>query len=124
METHLNQLELWSYSNNVLNRINGTINLLEDCLRGDIADCGENNPLKKVIEERFNLEIDSLNWDFNWTMHFNKKYDVILCFEVLEHIMNPLLFLNELKKILKKDGVIYLSTPYQRPNNKSETSLS
>ena len=115
METRLNQLEIWSYSNNVLNRIKGTINLLEGKLKGGIADCGENNPLKKSIEEYFNLEIDSLDWDFNWTMHFNKKYDIILCFEVLEHIMNPLLFLVELKKLLKDDGVIYLSTPHQKP---------
>ena len=33
----------------------------------------------------------------------------------MEHLFNPLLFLEQLKKLLKKDGVIYLSTPYQYP---------
>ena len=36
-----------------------------------------------------------------------------MCFEVLEHVMNPLLFLEQLKKLLKKYGIIYMSTPYQ-----------
>jgi SAM-dependent methyltransferase len=48
-------------------------------------------------------------------IEFDVTYDTILCFEVLEHLFNPLLFLEQLKKLLKKDGVIYLSTPYQCP---------
>ena len=119
MNTYLTKEELFPQKppNNVLNRIKDTIKYLEDNnLQGKIADCGENNPMKEAIENHFNIKIDSIEWNFNWFCHnVTEDYDVILCFEVLEHVMNPLLFLNQLRDLLNSNGVIYLSTPYQQP---------
>lgn len=41
-----------------------------------------------------------------------KKFDNILIFNVLEHIYDDKIALNELTKILKKNGNIYISTPF------------
>lgn len=41
----------------------------------------------------------------------DKKYDFIFAFEVLEHLDNPKLALLNMKKALKKDGVLVFSTP-------------
>ena len=71
--------------------------------------------MKQLIENHFKCSIDSIDWDFNENTNITNKYDTILCFEVLEHVMNPLLFLEQLKKLLKKYGIIYMSTPYQFP---------
>ena len=41
----------------------------------------------------------------------NEMFDVVTSFEVIEHINNPLQEINIYKKILRKDGVFYLTTP-------------
>jgi len=115
METKLDKNELWpeKLPNSFKNRVAETIDFIKPY--GKIADCGENNPMKQLIEKHFKCSIDSIDWNFNEKTNITNKYDTILCFEVLEHVMNPLLFLEQLKKLLKKNGVIYISTPYQFP---------
>ena len=41
----------------------------------------------------------------------DKKFDLIINFAVLEHIVDPVSALKEMKSFLKDDGVIYLMTP-------------
>ena len=50
---------------------------------------------------------------FNNTLErFNKKnfFDVVCCFELFEHMYDPLIFLKKINQILKKNGLIYFST--------------
>lgn len=42
-----------------------------------------------------------------------KQLDVALCFETMEHLTNPYNALVEIKKMLKLDGLLYLSIPHQ-----------
>jgi SAM-dependent methyltransferase len=41
----------------------------------------------------------------------NKKFDTIICAELLEHLENPYQFLREIHSLLKKDGELIISTP-------------
>jgi len=41
----------------------------------------------------------------------NNSFDIIVMFHLIEHIVNPLSFLQEIKKRLKPDGLIYTITP-------------
>ncbi|EMR04273.1 class I SAM-dependent methyltransferase [Cesiribacter andamanensis] len=41
----------------------------------------------------------------------DNTYDVVLCFQVIEHILNDTTFLEELHRILKPGGTLYLTTP-------------
>lgn len=41
----------------------------------------------------------------------DKKFDLIINFAVLEHIVDPVKALNEMKEYLTDDGIIYLMTP-------------
>lgn len=41
-----------------------------------------------------------------------EKYDKIICLAILEHVYNPFDAVNNLKKMLKKNGVIYGYVPY------------
>jgi len=53
------------------------------------------------------------------------SFQIVTCFEVLEHIPNTDLFFSEIRRVLKKDGILLLSTPnralrllpFQRPWN-------
>ena len=44
----------------------------------------------------------------------SKKYSAITFFQVIEHIKNPLEYLKSAKKLLKKDGVLLITTPNQK----------
>ncbi|UXM85392.1 class I SAM-dependent methyltransferase [Methanococcus aeolicus] len=41
----------------------------------------------------------------------NKKFDVIIAGELIEHLENPGLFLDKIKEFLNKSGVLILTTP-------------
>ena len=50
---------------------------------------------------------DALNTGFK-----DESFDIVLCEEILEHIKNPKMLINEAKRILKHNGILYLSTPW------------
>jgi len=41
----------------------------------------------------------------------NEKYDVIVSFQVIEHVKNDKAYINKLKKLLNPNGVLLLTTP-------------
>lgn len=45
----------------------------------------------------------------------NSSFDIILCTELLEHTSEPLQVLTEIYRILKKDGYVFISTPFMIP---------
>ena len=47
----------------------------------------------------------------NIPSHMRQKYDVILLFQVLEHMINPKKFLKNIKKLLRSDGKIIIEVP-------------
>jgi SAM-dependent methyltransferase len=44
----------------------------------------------------------------------NKKFEVIHLGDVLEHLIDPINFLNDIKKKLRKNGIIFISGPLER----------
>ncbi len=62
--------------------------------------CSTHNiPFKRV-----NLETDKLPF-------LDKSFDVATCFELIEHIRNPENLLKEIHRVLRPDGILYISTP-------------
>jgi len=61
----------------------------------------KNNPLN-------NISCNIVNENFPIR---NKKYSLAIFTEVIEHISNPLKVLFEINRVLKKDGILILSTP-------------
>ena len=47
----------------------------------------------------------------------NKKFDIILCMEVIEHVDNVKLFIKSCAKLLKKNGIIFFSTINRNPKS-------
>lgn len=82
-----------------------------------VGDFGDPNLVKKKIESHYGIGISSLyGFDFNYKFPIGLKvspFDTLLCFEIIEHVMSPLLLLTEMKEMLSDDGVLYLSTPYR-----------
>lgn len=56
------------------------------------------------------LDAEFLNIKISDLVNSEKKYDVVLCLEVLEHVENPELFLGDLAKLVKDNGILIVST--------------
>lgn len=78
-----------------------------------ILDIGMRNQVTELVEEGLCSPIEGTQEsEFNFDFRTNQKtYGTVLCFEVLEHIMNPLNFMLNIHKLLPHDGVLYISTP-------------
>lgn len=104
MNTLLSAEELWpdKFPNSFQNRANRIIKYLKtQNLEGlRIADCGVYNPMARQVENMLGQKINSLDWNFDYPIKSVQSYDVILCFEVLEHLFNPLIFLESIKAML------------------------
>lgn len=55
-----------------------------------------------------------LEWDLNKNLNFsaNQYYDTIILSDVLEHIFNPTNLINEMYRILKKEGIVIMNVPF------------
>ncbi|MEM3433326.1 MAG: class I SAM-dependent methyltransferase [Candidatus Methanomethyliaceae archaeon] len=53
----------------------------------------------------------ALVMDAQWLGFEDASFDVVACFEVIEHVPQPDKLLPELKRVLKTDGILILTTP-------------
>lgn len=60
---------------------------------------------KKTCKGEF-IEGDATNLPFE-----DNYFDIVVSFETIEHIIDYNLFLKEIKRVLKKDGLVIMSTP-------------
>tara|TARA_B110000259_G_C13899222_1_gene356175 strand:- start:33 stop:743 length:711 start_codon:yes stop_codon:yes gene_type:complete len=93
-------------------------------LRGDLIDIGcGSKPYKELFKHcksYIGLEIENENgqneadyfYDGNNFPFQNETFDSAICSEVLEHVFEPKIFLKEVHRILKKDGLIILTLPF------------
>lgn len=84
-------------------------------------DIGSRSQVTELLERELNRSIEStLETDFNYAVTADKKeYGTVFCFEVIEHILNPLLFVESIRRLMKKDGLLFLTTPCRKPHVES-----
>jgi len=88
-----------------------------------VLDIAAPNDLTKQMAIEKNINIVNTISDLDYDIIPEKYYDFnyVTCFEVIEHLLNPRLFLDNLHKITTSDVILYLSYP-SRPkflwNNK------
>jgi len=95
--------------------------LIGDVSKKVIVDMGAGiNPLSKGLNSKETILIDGVQdhnpdivWDFNEGKIplKNRSVDLIIAGEIIEHLLNPVLFLRECNRILREEGEIILSTP-------------
>ncbi|MDR2971148.1 MAG: class I SAM-dependent methyltransferase [Bacteroidales bacterium] len=62
-------------------------------------------------QQRNNSQIDIVS-DITHIPVPNDSFDVVLCTEVLEHVPDPVSAIKEFDRILRKDGIMILTTPF------------
>ena len=106
-----------AYNENVstLKRWEQTLEFLDyDELIKSGLDIGDNTPFTKQLSEFYQIKFQNTEIDLD-IGRINGQYDIITSFEIIEHLFNPLHNLLEIKKCLKDNGVLYLSTPRGKP---------
>lgn len=101
-----------------MKRANYTLRFIAKHLRGKSETCldiGEPNMVGNYLCNELELKKDNTNFDLDIECKFSGKYDVVICLEVMEHLMSPKYFLINLKKVLHKDSQIFFSYP-SRPH--------
>ena len=82
----------------------------------DCLDIGDRSILTERLESLFRAYFASTTVDLDVEKLPALGFDVITCFEVMEHLFNPLHCLLEMTKCLMPGGRIYLSTPRFKPH--------
>ena len=79
--------------------------------------CGP-EPVLKVLLNRLGLEVDIFDlYFFPQEVFINKKYDLITCTEVFEHLKNPLDTLVLLESLLNENGILAVKTLFHTTCN-------
>ncbi len=70
---------------------------------------GNNIKIAKKHAKSNNLEINYIKSDIE-ELNIKKKFDVVILFEILEHLDDWKFFLSKLNKVVKNNGLIIIST--------------
>ncbi|MCX6812238.1 MAG: class I SAM-dependent methyltransferase [Candidatus Berkelbacteria bacterium] len=62
-------------------------------------------------QKKFVKKFDFIKYDGKKLPFTNQEFDVVVSFDVIEHVENDLFFLNEIHRVLKKNGEVFLATP-------------
>ena len=95
-------------------------------MKGKLLDVGcGSKPYKKYfanIKSYTGLEIDSdrartrdiadFYYDGNTFPFADNTFDILLCNQVLEHVFNPDVFLQEINRVLQPNGKLLLTVPF------------
>ena len=76
--------------------------------------CGDKflqNSIKRYGGEYIGIDIDNCNLENEKTDFEDDYFDMVICLALIEHLFDPGNLLEEIKRVLKKDSPLILSTP-------------
>lgn len=83
-----------------------------DRIRLTVCDASENAPATvERLQARFGINRVAHHRMTSYRDWTDGVYDAVLFFEVIEHLPDPFMALRSLRKLLKHDGTLFLSTP-------------
>ena len=87
-------------------RLNLTMNFMSELIiQGkEVLSTNNANEFDQFIADKFNLNVEYTTLDMDQSHWFinikHLRFDYIFCFEVIEHLLNPLQFLNNVKRFM------------------------
>jgi len=95
-------------------RFDRTVNFIGDRVLGSTLDIGETNVFSDWLETRFRIKTTNSSGDLNglsWLPAGDHQFNTVFVFEVIEHLMNPLLFLELLSRRCDPSARVFLTYP-------------
>ncbi|MEM7819489.1 MAG: class I SAM-dependent methyltransferase [Candidatus Aenigmatarchaeota archaeon] len=96
--------------------------IIKKAKKGLVIGCGNkyfgNNFIYTDIEK---TKITSVINDGHALPFKDKSFDTVMIVAVLEHVKEPQIVINEIHRVLKKDGIVYSATPFMQPYHPSPT---
>lgn len=68
-------------------------------------------PSRDAAEAAGKIGIETLNETFEQAKFKTESFDLVILNHALEHIRNPLVLLTKVRRILKKDGLLFIDVP-------------
>ena len=87
-----------------------------------ILDFSPSRSIYRILnKEKFNYTSSDLSGDFISTVSYDitaidakdESYDLIICYHVLEHVENDIKAMQELKRVLSRNGSCVIQTPFK-----------
>ena len=100
-------------------------NILKPSANSQILDIAPNKATsyifdRKVYKNYVSIDLDSplamLNMDLTDLTFDNNKFDLIICYHVLEHVKNDTKSMEEIYRVLKPNGTAILQVPFSGKN--------
>jgi SAM-dependent methyltransferase len=96
--------------------VNKTINKNKSLIKGKILEIGSGERWRQ-FKDSITLNIDSsakpdVVADGGRLPFKNGTFDAVMCLEVLEHTTSPVKMIDEIGRVLKKEGVLILTVPF------------
>jgi hypothetical protein len=95
---------------------------------GMVLDCGAGsrdhiaaNLIQTEITPYDNIDVLAVNQRLPFV---DACFDVVLSYDVLEHVTDPFLSARELVRVLKPGGVLHINVPSSRPNTATRTTTT
>jgi ubiquinone/menaquinone biosynthesis C-methylase UbiE len=97
-------LNVWSRTGNLIPYLRKTNNL-------EVSNMEASSEMMKISQEKYPQEKFELTDLENFSKIQNDYFDRIISLETLEHVPRPSIFLKELHRILKPNGLLIMSLP-------------
>jgi SAM-dependent methyltransferase len=94
-----------------------------DLLKGNVLHFSPSRSLYRVLIKNKGINYFSTDFeneflaDYKYNItninHPNDKFDTIICYHILEHIIDDQMAMSELYRVLKTDGTLLVQTPFK-----------
>jgi len=95
----------------------------DNCLKGNTLHFSPSRSLYRKLKEHNKIHYYSTDFEDEFLADYkfditeidqpNEKFDLIICYHILEHILDDMKAISELYRVLCTKGIIYLQTPFK-----------
>jgi len=105
----------------------------DEALKGDLLHFSPSRNLYRALKKTQNINYFSTDFEDEFLADYkfditnitqiDETFDTIICYHILEHIMDDQKAISELYRILKPNGNIYIQTPFKEGDTYEDDSI-